>query len=179
MNYAIINFSKSKNLIRFLFILILTSLMSKMVFAHCPYEFQNEDQSYCLDVLWLNADSRQGPQFVESEFLSPYLNSMQTPSRDRLFSKAEISIWTKGDSSHTPVEIEGLEIYPYMVMKDGHHHGTKSVFEYNSIFQVYTLSQINFQDMPGCWSLRLKTLSNEEQIILNLNFNNPSMECKI
>ncbi len=158
-------------------ILIFSLFTSSLVYAHCPYEFSYLDQSYCLDIEWQNAESRVNGIWSEATELSPILNSETVKSNDRLFSKAKVSIWIDGDHDHKPVEIPNLEIYPYMVMKDGMHHGARSLIEYEVSSGQYHVSQMNFQQMEGCWSLRLKINNADENVLLNLdNFINLTLD---
>jgi hypothetical protein len=150
-------------------IMILGLLAFSAANAHCPKSFLHQSESYCLNFEWQKAELRPQGQFVESQELSPILNFMAVPSQQRLFSKANIAVWKEGDSEHKPVYLEDLQVYPFMVMANGHSHGARSNFYYDDQQQVYVLAEMSFQEMNGgCWQIRFKSEKNAEQILSNI-----------
>ncbi len=157
---------KSKIII---FFIPLFCFFSSNAWAHCPFEFQNKSESYCLEVDWQNAESRPQSKFIETQTPSPVLNAMTTPSSRRLFSKAHILVWKNGDVDHNAVYLPNLAIYPFMVMPGGHSHGARSNFYFDADLQLYVLAEMAFQAMSeGCWQLRLKSGSQDEQLLMNI-----------
>ena len=62
-------------------------------------------------------------------------------------------------------------------MLDGHHHGTGYDFMWDDDLDHYVLSEVQFLEMEGCWSLRwtfadFDSLDNSQEIIRIMRFNN-------
>lgn len=136
----------------FMFLLIQAT---STAFAHCPIEIEAQGEQYCMNYEWLNTDKKVQGNFVETENESPYLVASNELPPKWLFSKLEVKTWKKGDSNHIPVEIKDFVVFPYMTMEMDHNHSTLFDFSYDST--SYILSQVRFQDMKGCWSLRWST----------------------
>ena len=153
-----------------IYLFVLGLLVTVNSWAHCPFAFQSNSESYCLDLTWQKAETRPQGEFLKSQSMSPVLNPMALPSQQRLFSKALISVWKEGDTDHQPVYLADLSIYPYMVMAGGHSHGARSSFDFDDDQQVYVLSAMAFQEMSnGCWQLRLKASGFEEVVLMNID----------
>ncbi len=140
------------------FMLILIPFLAN---ANCPYSFQVEGDTYCMQIEWLKAEKRQRGMFHLSNQDSPFLNPNSTSSRDRLFSQAEISIWLSEDPKQTLLAIDGFRVFPWMWMMHGHSHGANSQFFFQADSNKYLLRELNLQSMPGCWTLRWTIGSNE------------------
>ncbi len=155
------------------YLLFLLVIIPGLAQAHCPYEVNIKDQSYCIDILWDQGEKKVKGQFESVETLSPVLIAMGEVPQKWIYSKAIITTWLKGDSKHTPVEIPHFRVFPYMHMNNGHHHSTGYEFLYDSLESVYVVQRIAFQQMPGCWSLRwttdTKDQKNSSHLITNLS----------
>ena len=137
----------------FVFLFSLPSLSD----ADCPYQVSSNGEAYCLDIEWKQGEVKTRGEFEGTDIESPYLVPQEEIPQRWIYSKAEIITWKKSDSSQAPVEVPNFEIFPYMHMQNGHHHSTGYEFAYDSMNQRYVLSQVKFQSMPGCWSLRWTT----------------------
>lgn len=135
-------------------IFLIISVSTLKVYGHCPIALEIKDKTFCTEVNWLKSESKVNGNLKEELESSPQLNlDCNNPNKKRLFSKAQFQFWEKGDSTHKPVEIDRLNIFPYMMMINGEHHATTYNFTYNRSTQTYTLNEMNFMAMPGCWSL--------------------------
>jgi hypothetical protein len=134
--------------------IILLLFLPVSALAHCPHEFMSDGEALCMKVEWMNGESKVRGQFEPSTQSSPYLVPMREIPQKWVYSQALIHVWKKGDTSHQPVAVENLRIFPYMHMESGHHHSTSYDFYYDSAEQAYYLRQVAFQSMRGCWSLR-------------------------
>lgn len=140
------------------FVTSIILLFSTHSFAHCPYEIDTENENYCASIEWAKAEKKIKGTFKEVSEISPYLVSDKDLPPQWIFSKMKIKIWVSGDTSHEPVEIKNLKIFPYMTMTMGGHHSHSTV--HNFSYQQgshYNLSQVRFYEMEGCWSLRWST----------------------
>ena len=160
---------------------LIGSLFSAGALAHCPMEISVGSESYCLDLQWLEADRKVQGNFEPAGQESPQLIRMGEIPQRWIYSKAHIQIWNKSDSTHEAQQIEGLEIYPYMAMENGHHHGTSFDFLWNEATQSYELSHMGLQAMRGCWSLKWRMAPEQEQsqgkVLMNLvDYKNLSAE---
>lgn len=71
-------------------------------------------------------------------------------------STLEVGFWERGDSSHTALEIDGLKIYPWMIMDNGMEHGSRAeTLTYDSSRGVYVVSNLYFSRMMGFWEIRM------------------------
>lgn len=122
--------------------------------AHCPFEINVDQQTYCLNIQWKMGDRKIQGQLTTSDQASPHLITMGTVPQKWIYSRAEFAIWKKGDSTHKPVHFKEFRIFPYMMMQNGHHHSAAYDFSYDAISNLYILSNTAFQKMKGCWSLR-------------------------
>ncbi|MCJ8275330.1 MAG: hypothetical protein MJK18_00705 [Bdellovibrionales bacterium] len=134
--------------------LILTFLFSTSIAsAHCPVEMETQHGIYCADLSWNSGQSKVGGNFVDIDEVSPLLSNNPIPQK-WLYSSLSLYIWEKGDSSHTLVELNDLNLFPYMEMAMNHSHSASHKFEYDEVTGSYRLSQWRMQEMSGCWSLR-------------------------
>jgi hypothetical protein len=126
-------------------------------FAHCPIALDVNGEQYCTSLNWLNGDKKIKGQLEETAVLSPYLIPSGEIPQKWIYAKAEFLIWKNGDSTHTAQTPEGLRIFPYMTMADGHHHSTSYEFNFDNANQRYVVAATALQSMPGCWSFRWTT----------------------
>lgn len=141
------------------FFIMLMIALPNAVFAHCPAELSVDGKTYCTNVKWLNGERKIQGKFQPTNEHSPQLVLMGEIPQRWIYSKAEFVFWEKGDHDHIPKTIEGLRIFPYMNMEDGHHHSTSYSFNWTST--SYEISSIVFQEMPGCWSFRWTTAEDD------------------
>lgn len=156
---------------------LLLLLVPSFSYAHCPISFEVEGVSYCTDIEWLNGDYKVQGSLVPSSQMSPHLIAAGEVPQKWIYSRARFPLWLEGDRTHAPQMIAGLRVFPYMVMENGHHHSTSHEFEWNDGKQVYELTGVAFQEMPGCWSLRWTVAAagsheNSHQLISISNFQN-------
>lgn len=157
---------------------ILSFILASMAWSMCPYEFKIKNESYCLNVDWVNGDRKVQGKWSEVSDQSPHLNSSTIRPEQWIYSKAYVDVWLASDQDQKPIYVEGLEVYPFMMMLGGHSHGAKSNWQYDLKSQRYILSQLNFQEMKnGCWQLRMKMNNEAETAIMNIDrFVNISVE---
>lgn len=118
---------------------------------------------YCASLEWLKGDKKIKDGFVETDMEGPYQIPMKERPQKWVYSKANFHVWLKGDSTHAPVYLDGLRLFPYMMMENGHHHGAAYMFEEGSEVEGYQLSQLALHGMRGCWSIR-GTFSEEDSM---------------
>lgn len=157
--------------------LFLTLFFPLPVFAHCPYEVTSSNKSYCLELYWDTGEKKIKGQFEPSDVQTPYLVPVGEVPQKWIYSKVLISTWEKGDKNHKAVEIPGFRVFPYMHMKNGHHHSAGYEFNYAVNYEMYIVDRVVFQQMPGCWSLRWTTEKEDSmkgsQLLINMtNFRN-------
>jgi hypothetical protein len=146
-----------------LFAIILTAIgTSSICYAHCPLNLMSNGTTYCTEIDWQPAEQKINGEFLESTTLSPILIAAGTVPPLWLFSKARFSFWKLGDATHTPQEVPGLRIFPYMHMNGGHHHSTAYEFSFDSGTTSYQVKNMAFTEMDGCWSLRWTTESQDD-----------------
>lgn len=142
-------------------ILVLITLFPIMSYAHCPVALEVNGEQYCTAVEWQKTTQKVSGQYQETTNISPYLIPAGEMPQKWQYANAEFLIWKKGDSTHTPQKPEGLRIFPYMVMANGHHHGTSYTFDFEVPTQKFILNSAALQSMPGCWSLRWTTAADD------------------
>ncbi|MCB0363577.1 MAG: hypothetical protein KDD35_12700 [Bdellovibrionales bacterium] len=136
-------------------------ILPELAYSQCPIEVTSNGETYCTDITWDYGEKKIRGQFEPTETPSPYLVPMGEIPQKWIYSKAYISVWKKEDSHRAAVEIPNFRVFPYMQMKNGHHHSTAYDFFYDSASQTYVFRHVAFQSMPGCWSLRWTTASEE------------------
>lgn len=147
---------------------LISFLITTNLYAYCPFEFQYGDKTYCVDLEWTQGQKRIKGQYQESQEQSPYLNFLSVRPELWTYSRAYIYLWEKG-VGQTPVYVDKVKFFPFMVMKEGHSHGAKSHLEYDVQNNRYILSQMAFQEMKeGCWQLRLKVENQEDFVLLDI-----------
>lgn len=143
-------------------VLVIGFALSGVSNASCPIELELEGGSYCAEVNWGYGFKKVRGEFKITEELSPYLVPMREIPQKWIYSSAQVRVWEPGDQSRGGIEIPDLKIYPYMHMTNGHHHSAAHRFSYNPEEQSYSLDQMAFRQMPGCWSLRVETEGGED-----------------
>lgn len=154
-------------------------LMPGYVLAHCPSGFKIDGVDYCSHVQWVNGEEKSEGKLGKTEKMSPQLMKMGDVPQKWIYSKMQIRIWKKGDISHAPQKIENFRVFPYMFMKNGHHHSASYKFDWDSKAESYGLRAVVFQQMPGCWTLRWTiqdsdTVDSSKHYINVLNYANLS-----
>lgn len=71
-----------------------------------------------------------------------------------IFSKAQVKLTNKDGSPFK--EAGKLEVYPWMIMENGHEHGARETVSKVNPNGVIDVSMIQLMKMPGAWYLRLK-----------------------
>ncbi|OUR98521.1 hypothetical protein A9Q84_03670 [Halobacteriovorax marinus] len=79
----------------------------------------------------------------------PYLNSRG----QRNFSELEVKFFMKDDASESPIKIDGIKVYPWMIMA-GMQHGTRPVQTTALTNGSYLVSEIFLRKMMGHWEIR-------------------------
>lgn len=120
----------------------------------CQILLPHAETSYCLSLIWQEADYWRQDSPISSGEQSPQWVVARTPSAKKLYSVATVKIWLAQDPEQSSVKIENFTVFPYMAMMNGHHHGTSYRWEWIEAQKVYVLSKVVFAEMPGCWSLR-------------------------
>ena len=116
----------------------------------CETSFLWNNEIYCLQIEWLPAEKRTPKGLEETDHLSPIANPENpSPIYKTLFSKAHITLEKSGE----PALIEGFNAKLFMSMLNGMHHSGPSKFE--ELETGYLLSEMNFTQMKGCWSVEL------------------------
>jgi hypothetical protein len=144
------------------FLIVLAAFLPSLVFAHCPMSLEVNGEQLCASVIWLNGDQKIKGQYHETAVLSPYLIPSGEIPQKWIYAKAEFLIWKKGDSTHTGQAPNGLRIFPYMIMQDGHHHSTSYELSFDSVSKKHIVAAAALQAMPGCWSFRWTTEANDD-----------------
>jgi hypothetical protein len=124
----------------------------------CETSIIIENQKYCIDIEWLNAESCEQKSVSENldckktDFLSPYLVPMG--SRLKIYSKVKIKIWKQNDKDKKSLIHAKFNPFPYMIMYPSMHHGGYHQIDIDYDDNSYIISQIRFFEMSGCWQLR-------------------------
>ncbi len=146
-------------------VLILSlSFLPFFAHAHCPHEIGVDNQIYCVAVEWLEGERKINGQFESTTFPSPHLitEAEKTIPQKWIYSKADITLWKKGDSNHEPQSIKNFRVFHYMFMASGmHHDGGTYDFSQDPESGVYRIQSLAFQKMRGCWSLRWTTAAED------------------
>lgn len=117
---------------------------------HCESTLLWENETYCIQLEWLQAEKRSSKGYEETRDLSPVANpGSPSPLYETLYSKAFISLEKDGGSA----QIEGFNAKLYMSMLNGMHHSGPSSFQEET--NGYIISQMNFIQMRGCWMIEL------------------------
>ncbi len=159
-------------------LLLIIALVPQWALAHCPISFEIDGETYCTQVQWLSGDKKVAGQLESTNTTSPYLIPKGDVPQKWIYSRAEFTIWRDGDASHASQNPAGLRIFPYMIMEDGHHHGTSYDFSWNAEEEKFSLYNMSLQTMRGCWSLRWTTTDTNDlletsQPLLNIkNYSN-------
>jgi hypothetical protein len=166
-------------------VLLLFLFVSSKAFAHCPFDLEIEGEFFCADVEWLQAELKVGEGEFRKAFdknsgspvMSPQIIHMGVIGPKWLYSKAKVTIWKKGDQDHAPVLLDGLNVFPYMVMENGHHHDSAYEFKTSEEGDWYEVSKMPFHMMRGCWALRWSygdgvSLSNSKLLLKVSNYQN-------
>ena len=158
-------------------------LTSTKLWAHCPNKIEVDGETYCTRAQWQAATKKVEGKFVDLDQVSPHLIPMRTAQPKWVYSNVKFMIWKDGDASHEPVKLEGLNIFPYMIMDGGHHHGASHEAIFNEEDFTYDLGSIRFHEMRGCWSFRYAFTEDENlkdsKLLLILNdFTNLTEEQK-
>lgn len=131
-------------------IVLFLTMMSMAATAHCPNEFNYSDKELCYSYEWLS-----GPHLGGGHGRGHghhHGHGMKKP----MSSELSVAFWIKGDSTHAPVEIEGLRIYPWMIMDNGMEHGSRpETIKFDANNGVYLVSNIFLMKMMGYWEMRL------------------------
>lgn len=138
-------------------LIFLTVMIHAWAQADCPLEVTVQGQDFCVDIHWESSEKKIRGQFEDAEALSPHLVPMGEIPQKWLYSRALIVLWNKSDSNQTPVQVPDFRVFPYMHMKNGHHHSAEYDFYFDSEQQAYVFRRVAFRAMPGCWSLRWTT----------------------
>jgi len=120
-----------KNLILLITLLVSSSTLAD---ASCPILLESIDT--CAEVMWTDG---------------PHLNARG----QRKFSTAHVSFFQNGDETKTPVIVEGINIYPWMIMPSM-EHGTRPVTQKLMSDNTYMVSKILLKKMHGHWEIRFK-----------------------
>ncbi|EQC44147.1 hypothetical protein [Bacteriovorax sp. DB6_IX] len=113
-------------------LVLLTTLVSVNILAHCPLYFSAED--LCADLEWTN-----GPAYnVESGF--------------------EVSFWRNGDHNHELVSPEAeVSFRPWMIMSNGHSHGGPAMTWQEVEAGLFEINDARFiGGMMGYWQVLIK-----------------------
>ncbi|MAF90081.1 MAG: hypothetical protein CL674_02325 [Bdellovibrionaceae bacterium] len=129
-------------------------LLPQIALAHCPNSIFFQGKEYCTMVQWSAASIPDHWNVAGGSMPSPYLIPMRTNPKKHIFSNVSFQIWEKGDASHSPVQIENLHIFPYMIMDNSMNHSTKFSNHFDKETGTYVLENIAFHQMKGCWSFR-------------------------
>lgn len=149
--------------------LLMSVLFAGQAYAHCPNEFEGHRATYCAEVEWQNASKRQGGAFVELNELSPVLNKKGTKSFQWVYSNALLKVWKKGDADHKQQFPDELKVSTYMKMLNHMSHPGAS--EVSLTEEGYLISQAAFQEMKGCWYIKVASM-HETALIEVSNFTN-------
>ncbi len=120
-------------------IIILLSLFSLDVLAHCPITFKSTN--LCADITWLDG---------------PY---------DGKTSQMEVVFWESGDHSHEPVSPEfDVKIYSWMVMNNGHSHGGPKFSSQEVLPGVFQAKEVRMfmGRMKGFWQIKIDLSQNNK-----------------
>lgn len=137
-------------------IIALLVLVPSLSYAVCPIAINVNGQEYCTEVQWQKGERQIRGKSQISEQYSPHMivrSLGQTPLL-WVYSGARFQFWKKEDTRQQPQFIENLIIFPFMRMKNGHHHSTASDFYWDEPSAAYEVKGIAFYEMDGCWSLR-------------------------
>lgn len=127
--------------------------LSLSAFAHCPNELIVGEKEVCFTYEWVDG---------------PFLNGgshhhMAKSSGKPRPSTLEVRFWDHNDSSHSSIQLDGLIVYPWMIMNNGMEHGARPVtLTYDGARGAYTVSNIYFSKMMGYWEMRLAFLSGDD-----------------
>lgn len=124
---AIIIGDKMKKLL--LSVLLLTSHASM---ANCDVLLKKVNT--CVDYSWTEG---------------PHLNGRG----QRNFSTLEVKFFMNGDSTEAPIKIDGVKVFPWMIMP-GMQHGTRPVVTTELANGSYEVSEILLRKMMGHWEIR-------------------------
>lgn len=119
----------------------------------CPLTINYRDESYCVEMQWQKADSFKNGQYSTTTLDSPQLNLSNSKAPHWLYSRLTFKVWKSISTSHQAQEVPGLQFIPFMVMANGHHHSWNNAFELDTQTNTYTLWQLPFQQMDGCWQI--------------------------
>ena len=121
----------------------------------CPHMIFWKEQSYCYQYQWLPA-WRKDPagQWIPSQHPSPQEIPHRSHPQTWLYSNLQIRFWRAEDPGKNGLELEDLQIFPYMYMDSGHHHGAYHEIFFDIESQSYQINEIRFHEMRGCWMIR-------------------------
>lgn len=145
------------------YLLLIALALPALAQAHCPFEVEVGEKTYCAYVTWMFTESKIRGEFEETDDPAPHLIPMREVPQKWRYSLATVATWEKGDPMHTIVQIPGFRVFPYMHMINGHHHSTGYEFAYEEELGMYVIRRVAFQKMPGCWSLRWTTAEGDQK----------------
>lgn len=132
------------------------ALFSLNAFSHCPNEIVLEQGELCFNYTWTNGPHLNGAHG------GGHHHMMKNSGRP-MASTLEVAFWKHGDSTHAPVQIEGLRIYPWMIMNNGMEHGSRpETLTYDSARGIYIVSDLYFSKMMGYWEVRFAVLDGSD-----------------
>jgi len=113
--------------------ILLLLLLSQIALADCQVLL--EKVNTCVDYKWTDG---------------PHLNGRG----QRNFSTLEVKFFMNEDSSEAPIKIDGIKVYPWMIMH-GMQHGTRPVVTTELANGSYQVSKILLSKMMnGYWEIR-------------------------
>lgn len=120
----------------------------------CPIPLTYRGENFCIEMQWQKTELYKNGQYSSTTNESPYLNPANSKPPQWNYSRLQLKVWKAEDTQQSALEVSGLRFLPFMTMDNGHHHSWNHAFELDTATNIYTLWQMPFQDMAGCWQIQ-------------------------
>jgi len=127
-------------------IMLFSLFLSSMAMADCQNTFIDGQKELCYEYQWVSGPHLNGGH-------GHHGHQMKRPAKP-LASSVRVLFWKKSDIDQNPVQVEGLRIYPWMIMDNGMEHGTRpETLRFQEGY--YYVEGIYLMKMMGYWEMRL------------------------